>query len=173
MTQQDHEAIHKMTIADALTGAYNKRHLLEFLEREIARCVRHGRPLAVLMFDVDHFKEINDRHNHLAGDRVLREIARRLLGRFRREDLLARYGGDEFTVVLPETDTAGARTVAEHIRRRVADQPFEYAGTAIPVTVSVGFAQVQGKDVTVTEAIRAADTFLYQAKHEGRNRIAG
>ena len=168
-----HEAIYKMTIVDALTGAHNKRYFHEFLEREIARCSRHGRQLSLLMFDIDHFKEINDTHDHLAGDSVLREIARRLSGRFRREDLLARYGGDEFAAVLPETDLAGARTFGEHIRRRVCGQPFEYAGNAIGVTVSVGLANVEGTPVGVTEFIKAADDRLYQAKREGRNRVVG
>ena len=93
-----------MTIVDALTGAHNKRYFLEFLEREIARCARYRRPLSLLMFDIDHFKAINDKHGHLTGDYVLREMSRRLLGRVRREELLARYGGEEFAAVLPETD---------------------------------------------------------------------
>ncbi len=121
-----HEEIYKMTIVDALTGAHNKRYLLEFLEREIARCARYRRPLSLLMFDIDHFKAINDKHGHLTGDYVLREMSRRLLGRVRREELLARYGGEEFAAVLPETDLTGARTFAEQVRRIVADQGFEY-----------------------------------------------
>ena len=112
-----HEEIYRMTIVDALTGAHNKRYFLEFLEREIARCARYRRPLSLLMFDIDHFKAINDKHGHLTGDYVLREMSRRLLGRVRREELLARYGGEEFAAVLPETDLTGARDV------RRADPP--------------------------------------------------
>ena len=168
-----HEEIYKMTIVDALTGAHNKRYFLEFLEREIARCARYRRPLSLLMFDIDHFKAINDKHGHLTGDYVLREMSRRLLGRVRREELLARYGGEEFAAVLPETDITGARTFGEQIRRLVAEQPFEYEGDTFPVTVSVGLATVEGEDVDVTQFIKIADDNLYKAKREGRNRVIG
>ena len=168
-----HEEIYKMTIVDALTGAHNKRYFLEFLEREIARCARYRRPLSLLMFDIDHFKAINDKHGHLTGDYVLREMSRRLLGRVRREELLARYGGEEFAAVLPETDLAGARTFGEQVRRLVADTPFEYEGDKFPVTVSVGVACVEGEDIDVTSFIKTADDHLYRAKREGRNRVIG
>jgi len=168
-----HEEIYKMTIVDALTGAHNKRYFLEFLEREIARCARYRRPLSLLMFDIDHFKAINDKHGHLTGDYVLREMSRRLLGRVRREELLARYGGEEFAAVLPETDLTGARTFGEQVRRLVSDQPFEYEGDTFPVTVSVGVACVEGEDVDVVAFIKLADDNLYRAKREGRNRVIG
>jgi diguanylate cyclase (GGDEF)-like protein len=168
-----HEEIYKMTIVDALTGAHNKRYFLEFLEREIARCARYRRPLSLLMFDIDHFKAINDKHGHLTGDYVLREMSRRLLVRVRREELLARYGGEEFAAVLPETDLAGARTFGEQIRRLVGDVPFEYEGDTFPVTVSVGVACVEGEDVDVTGFIKLADDNLYRAKRDGRNRVIG
>jgi two-component system cell cycle response regulator len=157
-----HEEIYKMTIIDALTGAHNKRYFLEFLEREIARCARYRRPLSLLMFDIDHFKSINDKHGHLTGDYVLRELSKRLLGRVRREELLARYGGEEFAAVLPE-----------QVRRLVADQPFEYEGDTFPVTVSVGVATVEGEDIDVSAMIKTADDNLYKAKREGRNRVVG
>ena len=168
-----HEEIYRMTIVDALTGAHNKRYFLEFLEREIARCARYRRPLSLLMFDIDHFKDINDKHGHLTGDYVLRELSRRLLGRVRREELLARYGGEEFAAVLPETDLTGARTFAEQIRKIVGDQPFEYEGDTFPVTVSVGVTTVEGEDIDVSAFIKQADDFLYRAKREGRNRVIG
>lgn len=168
-----HEEIYRMTIVDALTGAHNKRYFLEFLEREIARCARYRRSLSLLMFDIDHFKVINDTHGHLTGDYVLRELSRRLLGRVRREELLARYGGEEFAAVLPETDLAGARTFAEHIRHLIADQSFEYEGDRFDVTISVGVAALEGEDVDVTTFIKTADENLYQAKREGRNRVIG
>ncbi|HWO24441.1 MAG TPA: GGDEF domain-containing protein [Kofleriaceae bacterium] len=166
-----HEEIYKMTIVDALTGAHNKRYFLEFLEREIARCARYHRPLSLLMFDIDHFKAINDKHGHLTGDYVLREMSRRLLHRVRREELLARYGGEEFAAVLPETDLNGARKFGEQIRRLVSDQPFEYEGDTFPVTVSVGIACVEGQDTDVPTFIKIADENLYRAKREGRNRV--
>ena len=113
-----HEEIYRMTIVDGLTGAHNKRYFVEFLEREIARCSRYGRPLSLLMFDIDHFKQINDVHGHLTGDFVLKELARRLLARIRKEELLARYGGEEFAVVLPED-----RPRRGHAVRRAAAHP--------------------------------------------------
>jgi two-component system, cell cycle response regulator len=168
-----HEEIHKMMIMDALTGAHNKRYFLEFLEREVARCSRYRRSLSLLMFDIDHFKKINDTHGHLTGDFVLREMSRRLLGRIRREELLARYGGEEFACVLPETDLVGARIFAEQVRRLIADAPFEYEGDTISVTVSIGLHTVEGDDMDVTQFIKLADENLYRAKREGRNRVVG
>jgi two-component system, cell cycle response regulator len=168
-----HEEIHKMMIMDALTGAHNKRYFLEFLEREVARCSRYRRSLSLLMFDIDHFKKINDTHGHLTGDFVLREMSRRLLGRIRREELLARYGGEEFACVLPETDLVGARIFAEQVRRLIADSPFEYEGDTISVTVSIGLHTVEGEDMDVTQFIKLADENLYRAKREGRNRVVG
>jgi diguanylate cyclase (GGDEF)-like protein len=168
-----HEEIYRMTIIDGLTGAHNKRSFLEFLEREIARCARHRRPLSLLMFDIDHFKAINDTHGHLTGDYVLKEMSKRLLGRIRREELLARYGGEEFAAVLPETDNAGAMIFGEQIRRLVADEVFEDEGDRFPVTISVGVATVEGEDVDTTAFIKMADDNLYRAKREGRNKVIG
>ena len=168
-----YEEIYRMTIIDGLTGAHNKRAFLEFLEREIARCARHRRPLSLLMFDIDHFKSINDTHGHLTGDAVLKEKSKRLLGRIRREELLARYGGEEFAAVLPETDHAGAMIFGEQIRRLVADEPFEYEGDRFPVTISVGVATVEGEDIDPPGFIKMADENLYRAKREGRNRVIG
>jgi diguanylate cyclase (GGDEF)-like protein len=123
------------------------------------------------MFDIDHFKAINDKHGHLTGDYVLREMSRRLLGRVRREELLARYGGEELAAVLPEIDLDGARVFGEQLRRIIADTPFEYEGDTFPVTVSVGIACVEGEDVDVSSFIKVADDNLYRAKREGRNRV--
>jgi diguanylate cyclase (GGDEF)-like protein len=170
-----YEEIYRMTIIDALTGAHNKRYFLEFLEREIARCQRYGRPLSLLMFDIDHFKQINDTHGHLTGDYVLKEMSRRLLGRIRKEELLARYGGEEFAAVLPETDHAGAMKFAEQIRQLVAAEPFEYEGDRFKVTVSIGVATLDGGDEAGEAAafIRSADENLYKAKRQGRNCVIG
>jgi diguanylate cyclase (GGDEF)-like protein len=162
-----------MTIIDGLTGAHNKRYFVEFLEREVARCARYRRPLSLVMFDIDHFKRINDTHGHLTGDYVLREMSRRLLSRVRREELLARYGGEEFAAVLPETDHAGARIFGEQIRRLVADDPFEYEGDSFPVTISVGICTLEGQDMETSAFIKLADDNLYRAKREGRNRVIG
>ncbi len=169
-----HEEIYRMTIIDGLTGAHNKRYFLEFLEREAARCARHHRPLSLLMFDIDHFKKINDTHGHLTGDYVLKEMSKRLLGRVRREELLARYGGEEFAAVLPETDHEGAMIFAEQIRKLVADEVFEYEGDRFPVTISVGVATTDGGEELDSAAfIKIADDNLYRAKKEGRNKVIG
>jgi diguanylate cyclase (GGDEF)-like protein len=163
-----------MTIIDGLTGAHNKRYFLEFLEREMARCVRYGRPLSLLMMDLDHFKQINDVHGHLTGDHVLKEMSRRLLGRIRKEELLARYGGEEFAAVLPETSNQGAIQFAEQIRQIVERETFEYEGDNLRVTVSVGVATVEGTtDLGPEEFIRLADENLFKAKRGGRNRVVG
>jgi diguanylate cyclase (GGDEF)-like protein len=168
-----HEEIYRMTIVDALTGAHNKRYFIEFLEREIARCSRYGRPLSLLMFDIDHFKAVNDTHGHLTGDFVLREMSRRLLGRIRKEELLARYGGEEFATVLPETDHRGAMHVGEELRQIVGNEPFEYEGDTIQVTISVGVDTVHGENIDPLSFIKRADDKLYQAKRGGRNRVIG
>jgi diguanylate cyclase (GGDEF)-like protein len=169
-----HEEIYRLTITDALTGIHNKRHLLEFLERELTRSTRHERPLAVVLFDIDHFKAINDHHGHLAGDLVLRELTQRLRKEVRRDELFARYGGEEFVVVLPETTLEGAVHVAERLRALAADESFDYNGQALTVTISLGVAGSTGcENLTPLEFIGRADAKLYQAKQEGRNRVVG
>jgi two-component system cell cycle response regulator len=172
-----HEEIYRMTIVDGLTGAHNKRYFVEFLEREIARCQRYARPLSLLMFDIDHFKKINDAHGHLTGDYVLKELAKRLLGRIRKEELLARYGGEEFAVVLPETSHEGSMQFAEQIRRIIATDPFEYEGDRFTVTISIGVSTLEGDyegaPMDPLEFIKKADTNLYAAKHGGRNMVVG
>lgn len=168
-----HEEIYRMTIIDGLTGAHNKRYFIEFLEREIARCSRHRRPLSLLMFDIDHFKSVNDTRGHLTGDYVLKEMSQRLLGRIRKEELLARYGGEEFAIVLPETGHEGAMHFGEQIRQIVASQPFEYDGESFYVTVSVGVFTLLGDNLDPALFIKRADENLYRAKHSGRNRVVG
>jgi len=171
-----HEEIYRMTIIDGLTGAHNKRYFLEFVEREMARCSRYGRPLSLLMLDLDHFKQINDTHGHLTGDYVLKEMSRRLLARIRKEELLARYGGEEFAAVLPETSHEGALQFAEQVREIVEKESFVYEGDTLLVTVSVGVATLEGDptdQTTVDEFIRQADENLYEAKRGGRNRVVG
>ena len=170
---QYHEEIYQLTIADALTRAFNRRYLMDFLDREISRCRRHGRPLALLLLDVDHFKRINDGFGHAAGDHVLRELVARLAAMVRREECLARLGGDELALVMPETPREGARIVADRVRERVAEHAFVWSDRTIPVTVSIGLA-VLGPDVADAEALlAAADAELYAAKAAGRNAASG
>jgi diguanylate cyclase (GGDEF)-like protein len=168
-----HEEIYRMTIIDGLTGVHNKRYFLEFLEREIARCARHQRPLSLLMFDIDHFKQINDTHGHLTGDYVLKEMSRRLRDRIRKEELLARYGGEEFAAVQPETDHVGSMTFAEQVRQIVGGEPFEYEGDRFQITVSVGVYTLYGQAADSLSFIKQADENLYRAKRAGRNRVIG
>jgi diguanylate cyclase (GGDEF)-like protein len=168
-----HEEIYRMTIVDGLTGVHNKRFFLEFLDREMARCARTGRPLALVMFDVDHFKLINDQHGHLTGDYVLKELAKRLTARIRRDELLARYGGEEFAAVLPETARQGALEFGEQIRLLVAREPFEFEGDKLPVTISVGVAVAEGPTLDAQAFVKAADENLYRAKRAGRNQVVG
>lgn len=168
---QYHEEIYRLTIIDGLTQAYNKRYLFEALEREIIRARRHARALSILMFDIDHFKPINDEHGHLAGDVVLKELARLIQGRIRRDEVLARYGGEEFVVMLPETDLEGARALAETLRARVEETPFVFQSDRIRVTISVGCAMLEDADRSATELLKRADECLYEAKRSGRNRV--
>src|SRR5262249_13961869 len=149
-----HEEIYRMTIVDGLTGVHNKRFFLEFLDREMARCVRTGRPLALVMFDIDHFKRINDDHGHLTGDYVLKEMARRLAPRIRRAELLARYGGEEFAAVLPETGHKGALEFGEQLRAIVARDPFEFEGDRLSVTISVGISVVDGEPIELSQFVK-------------------
>ncbi|MFN4258658.1 MAG: diguanylate cyclase [Gemmataceae bacterium] len=169
-----HEEIYRLTIIDALTGIHNKRFMLEFLDRELARSSRHGRPLTLAILDVDYFKQINDELGHLGGDYTLRELTTCIRSGVRREDLFARYGGEEFGLILVETNYEGAMEVAERIRQRVASHPFVYEDKKYHITISLGVAATVGGDnLTVHELIRRADDMLYQAKNTGRNRVVG
>jgi diguanylate cyclase (GGDEF)-like protein len=167
-----HEEIYRLTIIDALTEIHNKRYLLEFLDRELARSARHNRPVALIMLDIDCFKKINDELGHLGGDFTLRELAATIKGGIRKEELFARYGGEEFAVVLPETTSEGAAVLAERLRGLVEQHPFQYDDKTYPVTVSLGVAGTSGGEtLTPFELVRRADDNLYQAKREGRNRV--
>jgi diguanylate cyclase (GGDEF)-like protein len=168
------EAVYRMMTTDGLTQACNKRYLMEMLERELSRARRRERPVSVVMFDVDHFKAINDKFGHLAGDEVLCELCRRARGVLRAGEVLARFGGEEFTIVLPETTLADARHVGERLRAEVAKAPFATEGPEIPVTISVGLGECSGaEEITVDALLARADTQLYNAKRAGRNQVCG
>jgi two-component system, cell cycle response regulator len=170
---QYHETLYTLTISDGLTGVSNKRYLLEYLERELGRCHRYGRALSLLLFDIDHFKRINDTHGHVAGDAVLRELAQALEPLVRREQCFARYGGEEFALVLPEDGAQKARQLAEKLRQRVEAHPFVFDGQRIPVTVSIGVADLVAQMTEPQQLLQAADAQLYAAKRGGRNQVAG
>ncbi len=167
-----HEAIHNMAIQDGMTGIHNKRYFMEFLEREIAVCVRHSHPLTLVMFDVDHFKKINDGHGHLAGDAVLKDLAARIKPRIRREDLFARYGGEEFACVLPSTALPGGIVFAEHLRTLIEERATLFDNQAIKFTISLGVTTLHRETgVDPAALIKRADENLYSAKRGGRNRV--
>ncbi len=167
-----HEAIHNMAIQDGMTGIHNKRYFTEFLEREIAGATRHGHPLTLVMFDVDHFKKVNDSHGHLAGDAVLKDLAARIRPRIRREDLFARYGGEEFACVLPSTALPGGIVFAEHLRTLIEERPCAFDGKGIAFTISLGVTTMHRETgLDAAALIKRADENLYAAKRGGRNRV--
>jgi diguanylate cyclase (GGDEF)-like protein len=168
-----HEEIYHTMIIDGLTQVNNRRFLTEFLEREMARCLRHDRPLSLAMFDIDRFKEVNDQFGHLGGDQVLRELGSLVKTQIRREECLARYGGEEFAVVLPEMGLEAARTFAERMRSRVAEHGFRVEGHAVTVTISVGLAEMSPEIQDCDQFIQKADSNLYEAKRSGRNCVVG
>ncbi len=163
----------KAAATDTLTGLMNRRAFLEAMERESSRASRHMFPMSVLLLDVDHFKKVNDTRGHDAGDAVLQGVARVLRGIARKSDLVARWGGEEFVVALPQTAETGARIAAERIRRALADASYKLpGGDTIPVTASVGLASIGAADRFDFEEILArADKAMYAAKARGRNRV--
>lgn len=167
---RQHEETRRQSVTDPLTGAGNFRHLSATLAREVERATRFGHPLAVLMLDLDHFKQVNDTLGHGFGDAVLREFARRLQQCLREVDTVARYGGEEFCVIAPETDVAGARRVADRIVEVVRSEPFTVGERSRRVTVSVGVASYPEHGSGAAELMGAADAALYAAKRTGRDR---
>lgn len=167
-----YEEIHRMAIYDALTRIHNRRAFMEFAEREVARSERYQRPLSLLMFDVDHFKGVNDRLGHLAGDTALRELAERIVPEIRREEMFARYAGDEFVIMLPETDAQSALTKAQRLVQLVGERPVMFRGHSFQITISIGVAELTSNLLSVSELIAVADGALYRAKRRGRNRAS-
>ena len=163
--------ISQMMVTDGLTQAANKRHLTEKITDELNRSLRHGRPLSLVMYDVDHFKKVNDTYGPVAGDVVLKEIASLVRSRVRRNEVFGRYGGEEFALLLPETTLQGAVTLAQELCVLVAAQPFLFDRARIPVTISLGVAQWNPSVRTTDDFIRAADSKLFEAKRAGRNRV--
>lgn len=164
----------RLSITDPLTGAYNRRYLMEQLPREIDRAARYGRSLTVVMCDVDHFKSINDTHGHQIGDEVLKWFVSKLQQTVRQADWVARFGGEEFIVVLPETPLDQGARVAEHLRAQVASQPFVTESATFPVSASFGATGWNGcvpKDVTFDALMAQCDACVYESKAGGRNRV--
>jgi diguanylate cyclase (GGDEF)-like protein len=163
----------RLAVTDELTGLANYRHLQQRLDQELARAERFGKPLSLLMFDADDFKAFNDSHGHVAGDVALAELGPIIRGLVREVDLVARYGGEEFSVVLPETDAAGAFIVAEKIRESVELHRFPDADgrRTCSLTVSIGLATYPTHSQDKDSLLRESDDALYQAKNGGKNRV--
>jgi len=166
------QRMYEAALRDSLTKAYNKKYLLDRLETELAYARRHQARLSVVMFDVDHFKKVNDTFGHLAGDYVLARLARVTAAAVRTEDVFARYGGEEFAILCRGVDLRNAGVFAERVRGMVESTLFEHEGQRIPVTISMGVAAHPDTPAeNPTQLIAAADEALYRAKHAGRNRV--
>jgi two-component system cell cycle response regulator len=161
-----------LALTDELTGLYNRRYVFAHMTELMARLPEGSTATAIMMFDIDHFKQVNDRYGHLAGDDVLRELAKRALHNVRSVDLVGRLGGEEFVVVMPETNLGGATIVADRLRLAVADEPFVVGtGDKLPVTISVGLAITGQPEDTLEALLKRVDDALYAAKNGGRNRV--
>ena len=168
---QYHEEIYRLMTLDGLTQLYNRRYFQEALEREFARSKRYGHPFSLVLFDIDHFKRINDTHGHMAGDDVLRRVAALLKTKVRTNDLIARVGGEEFAVLLPEAGRMGAVALAEKLRRMIEGENIEHKDAVIPVTVSLGVAEFNAALASSDALYKQADDKLYEAKNAGRNQV--
>lgn len=164
--------LEEMSFRDGLTGVYNRKYLEEYLDSSIRESMRYGSPVSVIITDLDHFKQVNDRYGHQVGDQVLRKFTERILNGIRRADILARYGGEEFVIVCKYTGLKGAVMLAEKLRKNVEDQPFRIGDIIIKIASSFGVASTEGKTcISAAQLIGEADQFLYQAKKMGRNAV--
>jgi two-component system cell cycle response regulator len=162
----------EMAVTDGLTGLHNRRYLERHLATLVRQAIARGKALSVLVLDIDHFKVINDGHGHAAGDEVLREFSRRVRKAVRGIDLACRLGGEEFVVAMPDTDAALAMLVGERLRQKIASEPFGLPeGGSLPVTVSIGISSLIGAEDTPQALLNRADSALYRAKRDGRNRV--
>ncbi|HAA57584.1 MAG TPA: GGDEF domain-containing protein [Myxococcales bacterium] len=168
--------LYRHSVSDWLTGAYNRRYFFHYIEKEWGFATRHQIPFSMILFDIDHFKHINDTYGHPVGDRVLCELVSRVQQEIRQEDILARYGGEEFAILLRNTNQQGTQWQAERIRQLVSSRPFDIGNQRLNITVSVGFVCYTADILphkSPQELIADADIQLYHAKEGGRNRISG
>jgi diguanylate cyclase (GGDEF)-like protein len=161
--------VRENSLRDPLTGCVTRAHASEVIDAELRRARRSQMAVSVIMFDLDHFKDVNDRYGHLCGDAVLAAVGKKMRDVLRGSDLKCRYGGEEFLVLLPETPLHGARRVAETLRREIAERPMPWAGEALTVTASFGLTQAMPSEISIETIIGRADAALYRAKEEGRN----
>lgn len=170
--EEANQRLELLATVDSLTETLNRRRFLELAAQEVSRARRHARPLAALLFDLDHFKAVNDAYGHAAGDQTLRLAAAAARGALRNSDVLARYGGEEFVALLPETDLEGAFAVAERLRAAVAATVIEAGDARISITTSVGVAEWRDDEASLERALARADEALYAAKRTGRNKVS-
>ena len=163
--------VRRLATTDFLTGLYNRRHFFEMAEREFQRARRYGQSLCAMMLDLDHFKLVNDTYGHAVGDQVLKEIAECCRNELRGVDVLGRYGGEEFAIMLPEIDLSTAFQVAERLRKSIARKTVDAKRSLLVITVSIGVSAVEDEDLSVEDVIGRADKALYSAKRGGRNRV--
>jgi diguanylate cyclase (GGDEF)-like protein len=163
--------IAEQSVRDAMTGVYNRRKLEAAIADEVLRAVRYKRPLCMLMLDIDHFKRVNDTLGHLAGDEVIRHVAKTAMTCLRTSDIMGRYGGEEFGILLPEVASPGALVVGERVRSSVAASPASFEGKSVAVTISVGIAELRTDGSTPSNLVADADEALYASKKGGRNRV--
>jgi diguanylate cyclase (GGDEF)-like protein/PAS domain S-box-containing protein len=173
ITRRKHmeEELHRLAVTDALTGVANRRRFMEAGNHEIARAQRTGEALTLLILDIDHFKGVNDSLGHAAGDAVLQAVARLCVDVVRAVDTVGRLGGEEFAILMPVTDIAGAYALAERLRENIARAQVQWGDVPVPITVSIGVAQA-GPSMHFANLMAAADDALYEAKHAGRNNVA-
>lgn len=172
MLEEDQKVLHQQAVRDELTGLFNRREFQRRLDEEMSRTLRYQHPLSMMMMDIDHFKNINDTYGHPAGDRVLREIAHRLTNIVRPMDVVMRYGGEEFTVLLPETGIDDARAMAERIRIFMETHEITLdTRHSVTPTMSIGVAEFYTEAMSASEFLSKADAALYTAKHNGRNQV--
>lgn len=171
MVTSANRKLRRMATTDSLTGLFNRRHMTYLVEKELARFQRNGHPVAFLVLDIDHFKAINDEHGHETGDRVLEDVAGIIRGQLRTQDLIARWGGEEFLAVLPDTGLHSAQASAERVRQALlAHDWLAPKGDSIDITISAGVSEFRGDD-DLNSAINRADRALYRSKEQGRNRV--
>jgi len=172
--REANERLRRLAFRDGLTGLYNHRYFQELMDRELSRAARYGRPFSLILFDIDHFKRVNDTYGHLRGDIVLRAVSATVMRLTRESDIAARYGGEEFAVILPETDLKGGAVLAERLRREIERMVIPAEGEAIRVTISLGVATYEPgmTPKEKSDIIDAADRALYNSKRTGRNRVS-
>lgn len=167
-----HAELHELAIRDSLTGIFNRRYFFELSEKAFKHARRYKRPLSALIFDLDHYKDVNDHFGHLIGDQVLHDMAQRCLAVVRQHDIFGRYGGEEFAVLLPETDLQGGLALAERLREVIGTTPFETEYGEVDVTISVGVARMKRTTTSLMQLLSDADKAQYRAKDKGRNTVS-